>query len=101
MKNEPSKEIFEYIRRNIGGKKLKVGVILGVAPKQNIVKIGWSKCNLKAGDQFDTLLGLQRALNRAMKPDNVPTPACIRKQYRRFCSRAARYFKDAKTISIA
>lgn len=92
-------EIFEYIRRRKGGKTVKVGVVFAVKV-DDAVKVGWSKANIKAGDKFDSLLGLQYALNRAMKPDNVPTPNCIRKQLRCFGARAVRYFKGARRIEL-
>jgi len=98
-KEKHQTEIFEYIRRRKGGKTIKVGVVFAVKV-DDAVKIGWSKANIKAGDKFDTLLGLQYALNRAMKPDNVPTPNCIRKQLWCFGARAVRYFKDVRRIEL-
>jgi hypothetical protein len=92
-------EIFEYIRRRKGGKTHKVGVVFAVKV-EDAVKIGWSKCNERAGDKFDGLLGLQYAMNRAMKPDNTPTPNCIRKQLRCFGARAVRYFKNVRRIEL-
>ena len=103
MSNErlkkPQTEIFEYIRRRKGGKVHKVGIVFGVAV-DGVIKVGWSKCNFKAGDKFDTLMGLQMALNRAMGQDIKPTPNCIRRQLRQFGSRCVRYFKNANKMDI-
>jgi len=92
-------EIFEYIRRRYHGKVYKTGIILGVV-NDNVVKIGWSKCNLKC-DKFDVTLGLQMAINRAMAKESAPTaPNCIRRQLRGFGARCVRYFKDANKIEL-
>lgn len=100
-------EIFEYIRKRKGGKVVKVGIVFGTVVKDGegplapqVIKIGWSKCNLKMGDKFDLLMGLQHALNRAMKPDGTTTPLCIKDQIRRFSSRCVRYFKDAQKLEM-
>lgn len=93
-----NKAIFEYIRKREGGKVHKVGIIIGLNDNGTI-RIGWSKCNMDI-DKFDQLLGFQFAFNRAMKPDNVPTPHCIKTQIRRFGSRAVRYFKNAKRLEL-
>lgn len=92
-------EIFEYIKRRHGGKNHKVGIILGLVDNDTI-RIGWSKCNQKSGDKFDTLIGLEYAKNRAMKSDNVLTPNCIKRHLRQFSGRCVRYFKDANKLEI-
>lgn len=97
-------EIFEYIRRRKGNKTMKVGVILGVRIKDD-VKIGWSKCNMKAGDKFNATVGLQMAMNRAMRKADKPytvtfTPDCIKKQIRNFAARCARYYKGATKLEL-
>lgn len=94
-------EIFEYIRRRKGGKTVKVGVILGLRD-EGVIKIGWSKCNqsIQHGDIFNPARGIELAKSRARHetPTTTPMPACIRKQYRNFCARSVRYFKDAHTM---
>lgn len=96
---EPTTEIFEYIRRRKAGRVSKVGIIFGTASKGTI-RIGWSKCNLKAKDKFDLKQGMELAKGRAFNetPTTTPTPNCIRKQMRNFGARCVRYFKDAKTL---
>jgi hypothetical protein len=98
-------EIFEYIRRRKNGKVHKVGVILGrieVYENNQIINIGWSKCNGKLGDTFNLEQGLELARARARNetPTTVPVPLCIKSQIRKFSSRCVRYFKDAKRLEI-
>ena len=93
-------EIFEYIKRRKGGQTVRVGVICG-SNKDGVVKIGFSKCNFKAKDQFDPDKGMQIALDRIEGLIPMPkTPDCIKKQIRGFAGRAARYFKTASRIEI-
>lgn len=101
MSKKHQTEIFEYIRRRKGNKTMKVGVILGTVI-DNTIKTGWSKCNLKAGDKFNAVVGLQIAMNRAMASGAIPTPTpkCIRRQVRQFGARAVRYFKDATKLEL-
>jgi len=104
MPKKHQTEIFEYIRRRKGNKTMKVGVILGVRIKDD-VKIGWSKCNVKLGDKFNATVGLQMAMNRAMKKADklytvTSTPACIKKQIRNFAARCARYYKGATKLEL-
>lgn len=102
---EHQTEIFEYIRRNKDGKKMKVGVILGLNDK-GVIKIGWSKCNFKDGDKFDPIKGVviakQRAKGTLFIEDAVdtPTPSCIRHQVRQFGARCVRYFKSARKLKM-
>jgi len=93
-------EIFEYIRRRHHGKTLKVGIIIGIKDK-DVIRIGWSKVNLKAGDKFDFAVGIDKAKDRAMSSDyRVPAPNCIRRHLRQFGARTVRYFKEAKTVQL-
>lgn len=101
-------EIFEYIRRRKNGKTIKVGIILGTvipiqtSPDPQTIKIGWSKCNIKLGDEFNVKQGLELARARAYgeTPTTTPTPNCIRRQVRQFGSRAVRYFQDAHKLEL-
>jgi len=93
-------EIFEYIRRRKGGKTHQVGVIVAVE-KDRIIRLGWSKCNRKLGDEFDPKKGLNIACDRAYGKEQSPTaPLCIQTQIRRFGSRAVRYFHNAKGLEM-
>ena len=106
VKKHPT-EIFEYIRRNHGGKTHKVGVIVGIRDNGTI-RLGWSKCNVGL-DKFDAAAGLDLAKQRALGNFPItpipgfpitPIPGCIKKQYRTFAARCVRYFKDAHTMII-
>jgi hypothetical protein len=94
-------EIFEYVRRRKGGRNYKVGVLLGTVD-EGTIKIGWSKCNLKEGDEFDSLEGMQMAKNRALNTlTSAPAiPKCLNSQARHFGARCLRYFKDAKNLEL-
>lgn len=92
------REIFEYIRRRKHGMNYKVGVVLG-KEIDGTIKIGWSKCNFKAGDKFDPSVALKIAEDR-IKMNSIPPPDCIKSQVRQFASRAVRYFKDAQRLEM-
>lgn len=88
-------EIFEYIKNRKYG---KIGIIVA----RNVdgqVRVGWSKCNFKMGDEFIVGAGLAIALERTSTPPN-PAPACIHKQIRKVGVRAMRYFKDATSLIL-
>lgn len=95
-------EIFEYIRERKAGRTQKVGIIWGTIDNSTI-RIGWSKCNQKAGDKFDFTEGLKLAKNRAYGVDKSPTkiPDRNRSQMRDFISRSVKYFKGATSLHAA
>jgi hypothetical protein len=98
----PNTEIFEYIKERKHGISHKVGIIWGTVDGDTI-KIGWSKCNRKANDEFDLLLGLEMAKNRAYGHDTakVRIPDRNRQQMREFVCRSIRYFKGAKAVQAS
>ena len=104
---KPAIEIFEYIRKRRGGKVNKVGVIFGTV-QDEVIKVGWSKCNFQAKDKFDLAKGLELAYNRAVMNgiadkeslNGIPAPLCIRKQLRHFGGRCLLYFKGAKKLEL-
>ena len=98
---EGNPTIFEYVRKRRGGMTHKVGIILGWIDNDTI-KIGWSKCNLKEGDQFSSEVGMKLARSRALNEPQTrtPTPECIRNQVRRFGARCVRYFKNARRLQL-
>lgn len=101
MENQNQTEIFEYIRRRKHGKTIKVGVILGTTIG-DVIKIGWSKCNLKENDTFVPAIGLELAKARILNevPSTTLTPLCIDRQVRLFAGRCIRYFKNAKKLEM-
>lgn len=92
MKNE----IFEYIKNRKYG---KIGIIVA----RNVdgqIRVGWSKCNFKLGDEFVIGDGMAIALDRTDVKNLSPAPACIHRQIRKVGARAIRYFKDATSFVL-
>jgi hypothetical protein len=98
--NKPvEKPIYEYIRRRYKGKFQKIGVIYGNV-HAGVIRVGWSKCNLKSGDKFNPHTGLEMAEKRTIQPDRTNPPLCIRRQLRRFGARCIRYFQQADKLEL-
>lgn len=93
------KEIFEYMRKRRHKQTRRVGVVVGINDN-GVIRVGWSKCNEKDGDEFNLDEGLRIARERAFKVYNTPIPLCAKRQIRAFSSRCVRYFKDAKSMVI-
>ena len=120
---EETFEAFNDTLERIKFDRERIGVMVSfVHPDQpDMVAVGYSLCNLKAGDKFDyqiTHLGLSMgpvgyfeaegfgfhiACGRAMDwaTSDIPTteankrvPASIRKQFINFIDRSQRYYKD-------
>ena len=98
-----NEQIIQYIRagrgRNPPKANKRIGVLVGQKDSEGVVRIGWSKANLAAGDTFDAKMGLDIALGRiAHSRANKQIPNSIYPQYAAFALRCSRYFKDAKKI---
>ena len=92
----PPTMIFEYVKE----RKHKVGVIVGLKQDDGVVRVGWSKCNLKK-DRFSFAEGMSLAQARAIKmADSPKLPACLEKKTRQFGSRCLRYFKGIRAIEM-
>lgn len=63
----------------------------------NDVFIGWSLCNLSAGDKFDSKRGVEIAYERSRKRSVAPIPMSIAPRYEAFRYRCNKYFKN-KTV---
>jgi len=91
-------ELIQYIKKNVNGRKQKIGVMCGVFDKDNhAVYIGWSKVNMKAGDKFEAKKGLSIARERtkATSEKSIPTlPTSIKKPMSLFQTRCTKYFKE-------
>jgi len=102
---ENQTEIFEYIRKRKGGMTHKIGVIYGTIDN-NTIKIGWSKCNVKEGDDFNADIGIEMAKERAVASyitqgtDHPTVPLCIKRHIRQFGARCVRYFQDANKLEL-
>jgi hypothetical protein len=104
--------IYKFIRKTkteiSPSKKVKMkrthkrGVLVAfVDPFEGKVKVGWSLANEKAGDKFDEDIGIQNAIERALKPSTVyarcldgSVPKSILTDMIRFLDRCERYFKN-------
>ena len=74
------------------GSREKKGVLIAKECEEDTVRIGWSLCNISAGDIFDKG-GLDIAINRATsRPTKIPQS--IRAQYKKFVERVEKYYKD-------
>jgi len=74
------------------GSREKKGILIARLCTDNIVRIGWSLCNIKAGDRFNER-GMDIAIKRAINK-NTNIPQSIRKQYKKFVERVEKYYKD-------
>lgn len=93
--SEQSKELVEFIKKNVNGRRQKVAVLYAKLGSDNIVRIGWSKTNTKLKDTFNKDVGLALARERSVLVQNAKVPTSIGKKYRKFKSRCARYFKGS------
>ena len=93
-------EIFEYIRRRKGGQVRKVGILVGRKNANHEIRIGWSKCNFKMGDQFDFARGWMIATDRMNGKVAPSSPLCLNRQLRKFAARCIRYFKGAMSLTM-
>jgi hypothetical protein len=90
--------IVQYVRDENGN---RIGVVIVVEDRRNEhgsldgIRIGWSKCNLDAGDRFDKSFGMGIAINRALcdRPVRVSrVPKCVRNVFYNVVDRARRYY---------
>ena len=92
--------IIDYICERVSGTEQVTGVMVGTVCNGMIVT-GFSKTNLRAGDVYDKLFGIELAIHRAkgLKPQ-PELPKQLIKQHRDFQIRCLRYFKQAETLSV-
>lgn len=95
-------EIVQYIVKRVGGQKQVVAVLVGTM-YQAVIKIGWSRANINAGDRFDKEFGLQLARERIRAKQMPFAPHSLAKDIYAFSERCRRYFKgyDVQPIRIA
>ena len=86
--------IHQYIMGNVNGQKQKVGVMVGIVDDSDQIRIGWSRVNISAGDQFDRDHGIQIASDRCHSKQFVPAPHSIKSALHNFNHRCSRYFRD-------
>jgi hypothetical protein len=90
--------IYEYIHDK---KNNRVGVVCAVpcSYEPQVVRLGWSRCNVSMGDKFSKELGLMIAINRAVKGTWNRVPDSVQDKYNKVGVRAKKYFKDKKVIA--
>ena len=87
-----SKCITQFVVKRVGGKRQKVGTLVGVLVGKDL-RIGVSLANVNAGDRFDKDKGLKIATGRALKWNAVDVPPSIKDEVMEFKQRCKRYFK--------
>ena len=95
--NNDIKGIHAYVYNN---KRHPVGVLAAQPSTANAseVIIGWSRCNLAAGDRFNKYMGVKIAYERSAQSSYADIPDSMNEQYHAFKARAARYFQDKNVI---
>jgi len=92
------KVIDQYIIGRVGGQRQKVGIMVGTIDDKGMVKIGWSRANINAGDKFNKDRGLALAHSRSNAKTNVKAPMSIRDDLERFSKRCNKYFENNNGI---
>ncbi len=68
---------------------------------EELVSIGWSYTNFKAGDKFEKQRGIDIAFGRMHSATNKRVPYQIKRVSKKFIDRAAKYYKiDRKKIVL-
>jgi hypothetical protein len=88
--------IYTYIKNRRG----TVGVVLASKKANGKVGIGWSRCAVNRGDNFNKETALKIALGRAEKGSVDMPPHSMFKVIASMEDRAKRYFKDAEMQTI-
>ena len=94
------KIIHERVFQTIGGKKTPVGAFIAVRI-YDIIRTGWSRCNVSAGDTFNYNEGLLHALTNLCLnkpiPDfrNATNASDFRESYDIFRARCVKFFQGA------
>lgn len=66
-----------------------------------LVSIGWSYTNFKAGDKFEKQRGIDIAFGRMSSATNRRVPYQIKRESKKFIDRACKYYKiDRKKIVL-
>ena len=95
--------IHEYVRERIparlrshGSNPVQVVGVMVALVDNGLIRVGWSKTNIKMGDVFDKDEGIDLAISRAYGNEETPAiPAQMIPQYRALQIRALRYFQQA------
>lgn len=91
--------IFEYVRRNISKRNMKVGILVAQKFEDGQVAISWSKCHT-GKDQFDNLIAMSIAEYRFNHGCTAVVPRSMEKDIERFIDRSKRYFKTDNIVVL-
>ena len=95
-------ELIQFIKARVNGKVQRVGVLYakGRPPREqgqsNLIFIGWSRANIKKGDNFDPARALAIAQCRSCAHSDAslpPVPCSMKHAMDLFKDRCLRYFK--------
>ena len=93
-------EIVEYVIKSVGGRKRKVGVLVGRLVTDHSggsrIGIGWSRAAINRGDAFIVAKGLEMAKERALESVWVEPPPSLKPNVSMFIDRCGRYFQDVE-----
>jgi len=99
QEEKETKMLKQYIRKDVKGQNLKVGVMVAIPINENEFSIGISKLNPK--DEFDRELGETIAVGRALtRKSDVRFPKEIMNQVLDFHNRAITYYKDKEYVHV-
>ena len=98
--------ISQRVIQKYNNQTLPIGCFVGMSVN-NQIRIGWSRCNFKAGDQFDMAKGQFYAIQHLL--ENTPiNPLTHQKrnddymaQYQKFRARCQKFFKDQEFATEA
>jgi hypothetical protein len=94
-------ELFEYIKERRRKRDQKVGLLYAKVCSDGVVRVGWSRVNISAGDIYDHQRASDIVLGRIESHKHPAPPQSIRKQYDYFYIRCKRYFKDKQVLAYA
>jgi hypothetical protein len=79
-----------------------VGVVIAFKDENEIVKLGWSKCNVKE-EQFNKNIGINKAISRARdyrEVDERDAPYKTQKEISDMIERLGRYFCESAILKF-
>jgi hypothetical protein len=85
-------ELIWYARRGGSDNRDKRGVFIGIE-NNNVVRVGWSICNVKAGQIYKNERALQIARGRAEIGTSALLPKEMKDDYTYFMQKVTRRFK--------
>jgi len=102
-KIEASEPLIQFVVKKVNGQRRRVGVLVArnnrvEGEAMQVVRLGWSKVNLKKGDVFNKDEALKIALGRTRAQEQVPVCHSLMEDMKLFRERCLRYYKGAHYI---